>query len=89
MVLIMTGVVDWPPALTLDYIIGHFEKFPISVISPSLPMARALTPQLVLDSPRKVTASGGNAFATKRYADELSPASAVFSEPSALARATI
>ena len=52
--------------LTLDYIIGHFDKFPISVISPSLRMARALTPKLILDSPMKITASGINALATKR-----------------------
>ena len=52
--------------LTLDYIVGHFDKFPIPVISPSLRMARALTPQFILNAPMKITASGINVFAMKR-----------------------
>jgi 2-polyprenyl-3-methyl-5-hydroxy-6-metoxy-1,4-benzoquinol methylase len=52
--------------LTLDYIIGHFEKFPTPVISPSLRIVRALAPDALLGKLWNVTASGINAFATKR-----------------------
>ena len=51
--------------LTLDYVIGHFEKFPVPVISPALRVVRALTPQTLLSRPTKIAASGINVFATK------------------------
>jgi 2-polyprenyl-3-methyl-5-hydroxy-6-metoxy-1,4-benzoquinol methylase len=60
------SVTSGKKVLTLDYIIGHFEKFPVSVISPALRVARALTPRPVLDVPRTITASGINVLATKR-----------------------
>lgn len=51
--------------LTPDYIIEHFEKFPVPVVTSSLRLLRALTPQAVLRRPLKLTASGVNVFATK------------------------
>jgi SAM-dependent methyltransferase len=51
--------------LTLDYIIGHFEKFPVPVITPSLRIMRALTPRALLSRPTRMTASGVNVFAAK------------------------
>lgn len=51
--------------LTPDYIIGHFEKFPIPVITPALRAMRAVTPQTLLSRPTKLTASGINVFAAK------------------------
>jgi 2-polyprenyl-3-methyl-5-hydroxy-6-metoxy-1,4-benzoquinol methylase len=51
--------------LTLDYVIGHFEKFPVPFISPSLRIARTLAPRALLGRPMKITASGINAMATK------------------------
>jgi SAM-dependent methyltransferase len=51
--------------LTLDYIIGHFEKFPVPIITPSLRILRALTPGALLSRPTRMTASGINVFAAK------------------------
>jgi 2-polyprenyl-3-methyl-5-hydroxy-6-metoxy-1,4-benzoquinol methylase len=51
--------------LTPDYIIGHFEKFPIPIITPALRVMRALMPQALLSRPTKLTASGINVFAAK------------------------
>jgi SAM-dependent methyltransferase len=52
--------------LTLDYIIGHFEKFPMPIISPLLRGLRALTPASLLGKPLKITASGINVLAARR-----------------------
>jgi SAM-dependent methyltransferase len=52
--------------LTLDYIIGHFDKFPVPIVSPLLNALRALSPAALLGKPLKVTASGINVLATRR-----------------------
>lgn len=51
--------------LTPSYIIEHFEKFPVPLITSSLRVLRALTPQAMLSRPLKLTASGINVLATK------------------------
>jgi 2-polyprenyl-3-methyl-5-hydroxy-6-metoxy-1,4-benzoquinol methylase len=51
--------------LTPDYIIGHFEKFPVPIISSALRVLRKLVPDGVRGKPIKVTASGINVLATK------------------------
>jgi SAM-dependent methyltransferase len=52
--------------LTLDYIIGHFDKFPVPIVSGLLQALRALTPAALLGKPLKVTASGINVLAARR-----------------------
>lgn len=56
---------DGKKVLTPEYIIGHFDKFPVPIISSALRFARSLTPSGVLQSQMKITASGINVFATK------------------------
>ena len=52
--------------LTLDYVIGHFEKFPVPYISPTLRIVHSLAPKSLLARPTTITASGINIIATKR-----------------------
>jgi SAM-dependent methyltransferase len=52
--------------LTLDYVIGHFDKFPVPIISRLLNGLRALSPVALLRKPLKITASGINVIATRR-----------------------
>ncbi|MEJ0075800.1 MAG: class I SAM-dependent methyltransferase [Alphaproteobacteria bacterium] len=52
--------------LTLDYVIGHFDKFPVPVVSTVLNALRALTPAALLGKPLTLTASGINILAIKR-----------------------
>lgn len=54
--------------LTADYVIGHFDKFPVPVISPLLSAFRAMAPAALLGQPVKITASGVNALAVKETA---------------------
>jgi ubiquinone/menaquinone biosynthesis C-methylase UbiE len=51
--------------LTPDYIIRHFEKFPIPVISPTLQLTRKVIPKALLSTPIRLTAGGINVFATR------------------------
>src|SRR4051812_15017677 len=51
--------------LTMDYVIGHFDKFPVPVLSRILGAVRALTPAALLGKPLRITASGINIFAVK------------------------
>ena len=55
-------------ALTADYVIGHFDKFPVPVISRLLNALKAVTPAALLGKPVRITASGINVFAVKRAA---------------------
>ena len=52
--------------LTADYVIGHFDKFPVPVISRLLNALRAVTPAPLLGKPVRITASGINVLAAKR-----------------------
>src|SRR4051794_5221478 len=52
--------------LTMDYAIGHFDKFPVPVLSRLLAAMRALTPAALLSRPLRITASGINVFAVNR-----------------------
>jgi SAM-dependent methyltransferase len=52
--------------LTMDYAIGHFDKFPVPVLSRILGAVRAVTPATLLSKPLRLTASGINIFAVKR-----------------------
>ena len=52
--------------LTADYVIGHFDKFPVPVISRLLNGLRAVTPAALLGKPVRITASGINVLAAKR-----------------------
>ena len=54
--------------LTADYVIGHFDKFPVPIISPLLGGLRALMPAGLLGKPLRVTASGINVLAVKQAA---------------------
>jgi SAM-dependent methyltransferase len=51
--------------LTMDYVIGHFDKFPVPVLSRMLGAVRAVTPAALLGKPLKITASGINILAVK------------------------
>jgi len=51
--------------LTPDYMIGHFEKYPVPVFSGLLSALRALIPAAVLARPIRVTPSGINVIAAK------------------------
>src|SRR4051812_18387117 len=51
--------------LTMDYVIGHFEKFPVPVLSRLLGAVRALAPAALRSRPLRITASGINVFAVK------------------------
>ncbi|MGH6824150.1 class I SAM-dependent methyltransferase [Methyloceanibacter sp.] len=51
--------------LTPAYIIGHFDKFPVAVLSPVLRMGRSLAPSVLLQTKLKITASGIDVYATK------------------------
>jgi SAM-dependent methyltransferase len=52
--------------LTADYVIGHFDKFPVPVLSPLLSGLRTVTPSALLGKPVTITASGINVIAVKR-----------------------
>jgi len=52
--------------LTADYVIGHFDKFPVPVLSPLLTGLRSVAPAALLGKPVKITASGINVLAVKR-----------------------
>jgi len=52
--------------LTLDYVIGHFDKFPMPILSRLLGVVRAATPATLLEKPLRLTASGINVLAVKR-----------------------
>ena len=52
--------------LTLDYVIGHFDKFPVPMLSRVFGAIRAVTPAALLGKPLKLTASGINVLAVKR-----------------------
>jgi hypothetical protein len=52
--------------LTADYVIGHFDKFPVPVVSPLLNGLRAMMPAALLGKPVRITASGINVLAAKR-----------------------
>ncbi|MGB9366373.1 MAG: class I SAM-dependent methyltransferase [Xanthobacteraceae bacterium] len=54
--------------LTADYVIGHFDKFPVPVISPLLNALRAVAPTALLGKPVRITASGMNVLAVKEAA---------------------
>jgi SAM-dependent methyltransferase len=54
--------------LTADYVIGHFDKFPVPVISPLVNGFRAVAPAALLGKPVKITASGMNVLAVKEAA---------------------
>jgi len=56
---------DGKKILTPDYVIGHFDKFPVPVLSRVLGALRAVTPAALLDKPLKITASGINALAVR------------------------
>src|SRR3954465_8022341 len=51
--------------LTIGYVIGHFDKFPVPVLSRLFGAVRVLTPAALLGKPLRVTASGINIFAVK------------------------
>jgi SAM-dependent methyltransferase len=51
--------------LTLDYIIGHFDKFPVPIVSRLLGGLRALAPSALLEKPLTITASGINVLAVR------------------------
>lgn len=53
-------------ALTPDYMIGHFEKYPVPVFSRLLGVLRALVPAALLTRPIKITPSGINVLAVRR-----------------------
>lgn len=52
--------------LTPDYMIGHFEKYPVPVFSRLLGALRAFAPAALLARPIRVTPSGINVLAAKR-----------------------
>jgi SAM-dependent methyltransferase len=54
--------------LTADYVIGHFDKFPVPVLSRLLSGLRAVAPAALLAKPLRITASGINVLAVKREA---------------------
>jgi SAM-dependent methyltransferase len=51
--------------LTPAYIIGHFDKFPVAVLTPALRIGRSLAPSALLQAKMKIIASGINVYATK------------------------
>ena len=51
--------------LTTEYIIGHFDKFPVPLITPTLRLARRILPRRMLKMKMKVTASGINLCAIR------------------------
>jgi SAM-dependent methyltransferase len=51
--------------LTADYVIGHFDKFPVPVLSGLARGLRAVMPAALLGKPVTLTASGINVTATK------------------------
>ena len=51
--------------LTADYVIGHFDKFPVPVLSRVLSGLRAVAPAALLGRPVRITASGINVLAVK------------------------
>ena len=53
-------------ALTPDYMIGHFEKYPVPMFSRLLGVVRGVVPSALLTRPIKVTPSGINVLAIKR-----------------------
>jgi SAM-dependent methyltransferase len=52
--------------LTADYMIGHFEKYPVPVFSRLLAVLRTFTPAALLGKPIRITPSGINVLAVKR-----------------------
>jgi len=52
--------------LTADYVIGHFDKFPVPILSALLKGIRAVMPTALLGKPVRITASGINILAAKR-----------------------
>lgn len=52
--------------LTADYVIGHFDKFPVPIISTLLKGLRVVAPAALLGKPIRITASGINVLAVKR-----------------------
>lgn len=54
--------------LTPDYMIGHFEKYPVPVFSRLLGVLRAVTPAALLRLPLRLTPSGINVVAAKPIA---------------------
>ena len=52
--------------LTPDYMIGHFEKYPVPVFSRLLGVLRAFAPAALLRKPIRLTPSGINVLAAKR-----------------------
>jgi SAM-dependent methyltransferase len=55
--------------LSLDYICGHFERYPVPVISPVLKAIRKLLPDWIAYKPIKIVASG--TMVTARKAEKL------------------
>ena len=51
--------------LSLDYIYGHFERYPVPIISPLLRILRKLLPDWIAHKPVKVIASGTMVTARK------------------------
>lgn len=51
--------------LTPDYIIRHFEKFPVPLISPTFQLIRKALPHALFGTPIKLTAGGINVLATR------------------------
>ena len=55
--------------LSFDYICGHFERYPVPVVSPVLKVIRKLLPDWIANKPIKVVASG--TMVTARKAEKL------------------
>jgi len=60
-----TQISSGTKVLTADYVIGHFDKFPVPVVSSLLSGLRAATPAALLGKPVRITASGINVLAVK------------------------
>jgi SAM-dependent methyltransferase len=59
------GISSGRKVLTPDYMIGHFEKYPVPVFTRLLSVLRALVPAALLRQPLSLTPSGINVLATK------------------------
>ncbi len=53
-------------ALSLDYVRGHFTRYPVPLVTPVLSAIHTLLPRTLADAPFRITASGINIVATKR-----------------------
>jgi 2-polyprenyl-3-methyl-5-hydroxy-6-metoxy-1,4-benzoquinol methylase len=63
--------------LSFDYIYGHFERYPVPIISPVLKLLRKLLPDWIAHKPVKVVASGTMVTARKAYSANRSSAGIV------------